>query len=191
MSEPHLTERQQKWFASVRAGLERDTGRSMEAWVEIARACPETAHRARLKWFKETHGLAQNRASLVLNEAFGRTMGWDEPDALVDALWTDPEARVVFEAARVCAMGLEGAIMGPRKAFTAFSRKVQFCALRPLKGGGAMLGLALKPEVDPRLAPRGKNESWSERLHGQLILTDEAAVDVSIEALIEQAWTAS
>jgi hypothetical protein len=33
----HLTERQKKWFASVREGLERDTGKSLEDWVAIAR----------------------------------------------------------------------------------------------------------------------------------------------------------
>ena len=38
MGQANLTERQQKWFASVRAGLERDTGRSLTEWVEIARA---------------------------------------------------------------------------------------------------------------------------------------------------------
>ena len=44
----HLTERQKKWFASVREGLARDTGKSLEEWVAIAQACPETAPRARL-----------------------------------------------------------------------------------------------------------------------------------------------
>jgi len=58
----HLTEQQKKWFASVRAGLERDTGKSLAEWIEIARTCPESKPRARLKWFKETHGLLQNRA---------------------------------------------------------------------------------------------------------------------------------
>ena len=191
MSDAHLTERQQKWFASVRAGLERDTGRPMAAWVEIALTCPQAAHRARLKWFKEVHGLAQNPASLVLDEAFGRAMGWDEPEALVEALWIDPQARTIFEAVRGCATDLDGAIMGPRKAFTAFSRKVQFCAVRPLKGGGVLMGLAVKPEADGRLAPRGKNESWSERLYGQLVLADEAALDDGVKALIAQAWAAS
>jgi len=28
-----LTDRQRAWFASVRAGLERDTGKSLEAWA--------------------------------------------------------------------------------------------------------------------------------------------------------------
>jgi hypothetical protein len=55
MPEANLTDRQQKWFATIRAGLERDTGKSMDEWVAIARGCPETAHRARLKWLKDHH----------------------------------------------------------------------------------------------------------------------------------------
>jgi len=57
--DPHtLTDRQRAWFASVREGLERDTGKSLEAWAQIALTCPQTAHRARLKWFNTvvTHG---------------------------------------------------------------------------------------------------------------------------------------
>ena len=61
MPEPsNLTERQVKWFKSVRDGLERDTGRTLEQWAEVARACPDQAHRARLAWMKAQHGLGQN-----------------------------------------------------------------------------------------------------------------------------------
>ena len=48
----NVTERQAKWFESVRASLETSTGKTLEEWVAIARTCPETGHRARLKWFK-------------------------------------------------------------------------------------------------------------------------------------------
>ena len=37
-----LTERQKKWFASVEASLERDTGKTLAQWVKIAKTCPET-----------------------------------------------------------------------------------------------------------------------------------------------------
>jgi hypothetical protein len=52
----HLTERQKTWFASIQAGLARDTGRTLEQWVEVARACPETKPQARPKWLKTEHG---------------------------------------------------------------------------------------------------------------------------------------
>ena len=159
----NLTERQAKWFATIRDGLERDTGKTLDQWVEIARAGPETKHRARLKWFKETHGLLQNRASIVLEAAFESQMGWSEPSSLIDSLWTDPGARAIFEAVRAAATALPGAIETARKGYTAWSRKLQFAALKPLKGGEVLLGLAVPPDTDPRLEP-AKGDGWSERL---------------------------
>jgi hypothetical protein len=81
----NMTERQRKWFASVREGLHKETGKTLAEWVAIAMTCPENRPRARLKWFKETHGLLQNRAMYVLREAFPSKAGWDEPDALQEA----------------------------------------------------------------------------------------------------------
>ena len=187
MAEPVLSERQRKWFATIREGLERETGKSMAEWMTIARACPESGHRARLNWFKAEHGLLQNRASLVLSEAFETTMGWSNPDALIDALWTDPASRSIFEAVNCLALALPGAIQTPRKGYTAWTRNFQFAALKPVKGGLAMLGLAASVDSDPRLtAPR--SASWSERLTSSLNL---AQVDDGVAELLRRAWERS
>jgi hypothetical protein len=187
MTEPHLTERQEKWFASVRAGIERDTGKTLAEWVEIAKACPETGHRARLKWFKDTHGLLQNRASLVLNEISASTMPWSAPSDLIEALWPDRAARAIYDALDLQAMALEGAIRTPRKGYTAWARRFQFAAARPLKGGAVSLGLGVPVEMDRRLEPRG-NQSWSERLSARLTLSEAADVDGSVAGLLRAAW---
>jgi hypothetical protein len=179
----NLTERQAKWFATIRDGLERDTGKSMEAWVAIARTCPETKHRARLKWFKDNHGLLQNRASMVLGEAFESQMGWSEPSSLIDALWTDAASRAIFEAVRAAATALPDTIETARKGYTAWSRKVQFAALRPKKGGGAILGLAVPPEEGLEAA---KNEGWSERLTAKVVL-ESPTLNPTLKALLAEA----
>ena len=187
MPPANLTERQAKWFASVRQSLERDTGKTLAEWVEIAKTCPETAHRARLKWFKDTHGLLQNRASQVLGEAFPSTMGWSEPEGLIDGLWTDPASRAIYEAVDAKAMALEGVIRTARKGYTAWSRRVQFAAVRPVKGGRVMLGLAVPPEPAAGLAPRG-SESWSERLLARTELALPQDVTDAVEAALREAW---
>jgi hypothetical protein len=191
MAEPYLSERQEKWFATIRANLERETGRTMDEWVAIARACPETAHRARLNWFKAEHGLMQNRASVVISAAFETGMGWNEPDKLIDVLWRDPAARAIFDAVQAVATTLDGVIVGPRKGYTGFSRKVQFAAARPLRAGGALLGLALAADASERLTPRGKSESWSERLTASVPLGAPDEVDGEVGALLKQAWARS
>jgi hypothetical protein len=185
--EETLTDRQRAWFASVREGLARDTGKSLEAWVQIALACPETSHRARLKWFKDIHGLGQNRASTVLSAAFPSP----ESDAgEADPLWSDPASAAIYDAVAALAQALPDVRAGRRKAYSPFSRNVQFAALRPLKGGGALLGLALSPNASSRLtAP--KRESWSERLKAQATLATIGEVDDEIADLLKKAWKGS
>ena len=190
MGEDNLTERQRRWFASVRDGLARDTGRSLEEWVTVARTCPEAAHRARLRWFKETHGLLQNRASVVLNAAFGGDMTAGAPQTIVETLWVDADSRAIMAAVAERALRLHGVIQTARKGFTAWSRTVQFAAMRPSKGGRALLGLAVPTQADPRLTPRG-NQSWSERLSSKIDLAGVDMVDDHLDRLLKQAWTCS
>jgi len=186
----NLTAQQKKWFASVRGGLERETGKSLAEWVAIARTCPETAPRARLRWFKETHGLLQNRASYVLGEAFPPATGWDAPEALKNALWTDPASRAIFAAVEALVVALPAVVTGQRKGFSAWSRNYQFAAIRPLKGGKARLGLALAADAHPSLEP-ARNEGWSERLMAAKVLNMPADADAGIAALLRAAWGAS
>ncbi len=186
----HLTEQQKKWFASVRSGLERDTGKSLAEWIRIARTCPETAPRAQLKWFKENHSLLQNRASYVLSEAFPRAGGWDDAEALRDALWADPSQRAIYQVVSDAVAAFPGLITGQRKGYSAWSKAYQFAAVRPVKGG-ARLGLALSPDADPRLQPAKPNEGWSERLKSTLPLTGASEVDDGVKTLLKAALDAS
>ena len=191
MVAPHLTPQQQKWFASVRAGLERETGKSLAEWVAIAKTCPQTRPRARLAWFKETHGLLQNRASYVISEAFGSEMPWDDPDTLIDALWTDPLQRAIFEAVRAKALDLPDTVVGPRKGFTGFSRKYQYAAAKPHKAGAVILGLAVTADVDAGLEPRRTSETLNERLLSILLLGSVSAIDERVGRLLKVAWERS
>jgi hypothetical protein len=187
----HLTERQRKWFASVREGLARDTGKSLEDWVAIARTCLETTPRARLLWLKTHHGLGQNRATYVLSEAFpDRRMAWDKPDDLRAALWTDPASTAILEALEAAVADFDGLVTGQRKGFTAWSRAFQFAAAKPVKGGTAVLGLAVTTDASPRLL-QPKNESWSERLKAKVALASPAEVDDEARALLKAAFERS
>jgi hypothetical protein len=190
VQEVQLTAQQRKWFASVREGLQRETGRSLAEWVAIAKTCPETAHRARLRWFKENHGLLQNRASYVLGEAFPPEVGWDDAAALRDALWSDAGSRAILEAVEKVALALPDVIAGQRKGFSAWSRKHQFAAVRPIRGGTARLGLAVPVAADARLEA-AKNEGWSERLKASMMIGAVREVDAGVKRLMKAAWEAS
>ena len=183
-----LTERQKKWFATVQANLEKKTGKPLADWVAIMKACPETAPRAQAAWLKAEHGVGQNHAAQILDgcrPAGGP--GWDDPEALRAALWKDAASLAILEAVERVADGVEGVISGQRKGYTSFSRSVQFAAMRPLKGGRALLGLKLAPEVSPRLSPSARRESWSERLTATVELDAADQVDAEISRLFAQA----
>ena len=187
--EAGLTERQKKWFASVRASLAASTGRTVEDWVAVARACPETAHRKRLAWLKSEHGLGVNYGSFVLSQAFPSDgPGWDDPEGLRAALWKDPGSEAILSALEAVAGRLDGVVVGARKGYTPFSRSVQFAAARPLKGGRALLGLKLEPQASDRLSAPARRESWSERLTAVVELGSPAEVDAEIERLMALAY---
>lgn len=186
-----LTEQQRKWLASVRAGLERGTGRTVAQWVETARGCPETKPRARVRWFKDMHGLGQNHAMIVLN-ALEETDGGARDDARTDAaaLWSAPGDAALLAALREAVAALPDTVTGRRKGFTSWSRRHAFAAARPVRKGGVRLGLAVPPDPAAGLAA-ARNEGWSERLTATLALGVPDAVDASVRALLHAAWARS
>jgi hypothetical protein len=183
-----LTERQQKWFATVKANFEAKSGKPLAEWVKIARQCPHTGHRARLAWLKENYGLGQNHGSFVLGEAFPPDgPSWDDAGALRAALWSDPASLKILEALEKAAKGVGEVLQGQRKGYTAFSKGVQFAAVRPLKGGKALLGLKLDPKTSKRLTPSVRKESWSERLSSVVELGSPKDVDAELKTLFAKA----
>ncbi|MES1203926.1 MAG: DUF4287 domain-containing protein [Pseudomonadota bacterium] len=183
-----LTERQQKWFASVQASLARDTGKTLEQWVKIAKTCPETTPRKRAQWLKENYGLGVNRAAQILHEAFPSGPAWDDADAILDQLWKEPEGRAIYEAlAKLVRKEFPEAVIGPRKTFVSFSRKVQFAGVLPMRGGKAELGLPLPLSESKRLSPM-KKRPWAERHSAILVLSSSKEVDGEVKRLLKLAW---
>jgi hypothetical protein len=188
--EARLTEQQKKWFASLREGLERDTGKTLEEWAKIARKCPETRPKARADWLRANYGLGVNRAATVLDAAFGGEMGWDNPEALVAALWKNPDHLKIHDALVAAVSKFKGAIVGEKKSFTGFSRNYQFAAARPTKDG-VRLGLAVSPRSSKRLGAPKKNESWSDRNKSVIVITSTKDIDAELKKLLKAAFDAS
>jgi hypothetical protein len=191
MPDNGLTEQQKKWMASVRASLETSTGKTLDAWVEIAAGCPETRPRGRQKWLKDLHGLGQNYAMLVLGEVARRSGETPrDPDAMKVSLWSDPNSAAIAQALQARVDALPGSITGQRKTYTTWSRNFAFAAARPVKGGTVRLGLAVGPDVNTRLAVAEK-EGWSERLKSVVELESPDQVDQDLGDLMAAAFDLS
>ncbi len=185
-----LTEQQQKWFASIVASMQAETGKTLEEWVEIAKTTPEASHGKRVKWFKAEHELGQNRASVVLMKAFPGEGADGSSDGARKTLWKDAGARAVLEAIEARLEGWDGLVSPQRKGYTPWARAYTFASAKPLKGG-VLLGLAVPASADARLtASRGK-EGWSDRLTSTVMLTDADEVDDGLEDLLKDAFDAS
>ena len=183
-----LTERQQKWFASVEASLECDTGKTIREWVKIAKTCPETTPGKRTKWFREKYGLGVNRIAHICSVAFPEGLGWDDPGALLDQLWKEKEGRAIYDAvAKLVRKEFPEAVIGPRKTFVSFSRKIQFAGIIPAKGGKAEIGLPLPVSASKRLEAM-KRRPWAERHSAMLTLASPKEVDAEVKRLLKLAW---
>jgi len=90
---------------------------------------------------KDNYGLLQNRAMHVLSVAFPSDAGWDEPEKLRAALWSDPASAAILAAVEPLAMALPNVVTGQRKGFTAFQPGVPVRFDPPAQGrqGGAGL----------------------------------------------------
>jgi Domain of unknown function (DUF4287)/Domain of unknown function (DUF5655) len=185
-----LTAQQQRWFASLREGLVRDTGKSLEQWATLARKCPETRHSGRVKWLKERHGIGVNRAGVILDAAFGAALGWDDPETRVSELWKDKDQRRIHDALVTIGSKCEGVTVGERKTFTGFSRRAQFAAARPTREG-VRLGLAVDLKASKRLSPPKKSEGWSDRNKAVALLTSTKDIDAELKGLLRAAFDAS
>src|ERR1700761_2009874 len=119
----NMTERQEKWFASIVESMERETGKTLDEWIAIARTCPETKPNARKVWFKATHGIGTNRAGVILGAAFPDKAMWSKPDDLRGQLWADPASLKILEAVEAAVAPLPGLVAAQRKGFTAFSKE--------------------------------------------------------------------
>ena len=189
MGDAGLTERQKKWFATVEANFEKQTGRPLAVWVDILKkGCPETRPKAQAAWLKASYGIGQNHAALILDAARpADQMGWGDAEALRATLWAEPRALAILEALERRTADLDGVISGQRKGYTSFSRAVQFAAIRPIKGGKAVLGLKLDPALSPRLSEASGKDSWSDRLSAVVELDGPGAVNDEIGRLFAQA----
>lgn len=114
------------------------TGKTLEEWVEIAKTCPYTKYAQKLKWFKETYGILQNRAYMIFTKLEGKEiLGASEPELLVEQLFLkSPGAFSIYETvALFCQENLTGTTISPRKAYVGFQHKYQYAAAIPSKTG--------------------------------------------------------
>lgn len=180
----------QQYFASLEANLQKATGKSMAQWVKIAKTCPHDKPGARLKWFKQEHGLGQSRAGLILWRAFGEgSMGEENPNKLVDNLFAKSFAaqRPLYDKVASFVEKLGEGTLSPRKSYVALYRLKQYGAIKPSKDG-LLIGIAMRKYPKNARLIEVKNLGGGERNKKALLLESAKDFDGDAKELIKAAW---
>jgi hypothetical protein len=179
----------QQYFASLEANLEKATGKSLAQWVKIAKTCPETKPRARLKWFKDKHGLGQSRAMLVIERAFGlKGMGSEDPNTLIDSLFAKrPEQRALYDKVAAFVEKLGKGTRSPRKAYVALYHLKQYGAIKPSKDG-LVVGIALQKYPKSARLIEVNNFGGGERNKKAFVIAAAKDFDAEAKQLLKTAY---
>ncbi|NOT40028.1 MAG: DUF4287 domain-containing protein [Alphaproteobacteria bacterium] len=182
-------DRLQKYFASLEANIATATGKTVAQWVKIAKTCPETKPRARLKWFKDKHGLGQSRAGLVLWRAFGTSsLGDDDPNTLMNALFVKfGEQRALYDKVAAFTTKLGPGTLSPRKSYVALYHLKQYGAIKPSKQG-LTIGLAMQKYPKSARLIDVKNLGGGERNKKAVVLASAKEFDAEVKAWVKAAY---
>ncbi len=127
--------------------LKKNTGKSLEEWVEIVRASGLAKHGEIIKHLKEVHGFTHGYANLVAHKANASDAGSAaDQDSLVTEQYKGKEnLRPVYDrlVAELKKFG-DDIELAPKKAYVSVRRKKQFAMLTPATKSRFELGINLK-----------------------------------------------
>lgn len=178
--------------AMIRNLAER-TGRTLDQWVQLARASGETRHGGIVKHLKTAHGLGHGYASLVahtlLRSAESDTAGVDD---LVAAQYTGAKAalRPWYDTLHRAVAGFGTDVeFAPKKAYVSLRRSKQFGLIQPGTATRLDVGLALKG-----VSPAGRLEaagSWNAMCSHRVRVEAASAIDAALIGWLRRAYDAA
>ncbi|MBL0121854.1 MAG: DUF4287 domain-containing protein [Betaproteobacteria bacterium] len=178
--------------ATMRANLEKNTGRSFDAWVTMARKKNFARHGEIVAWLKAEHGLGHGYANSI---ALRSRESAEKPPAagdLVGAQYAGAKAalRPIYDAvtAAVDKLGADVEI-SPKKTCVSYRRNKQFALIQATTATRVDLGINLKGEATTaRLEPSG---SFSAMVSHRVRLSNTQDVDAELKTWLKQAYDAA
>lgn len=179
----------EEMWASVDAGLRRNTGSGLIEWVTKAKATGIDRHKALVDHLKSAEGLTHGYANSVALKTFGTDAGAIGEEALMAAMFAGPKAglRPIHDRLTVFLQGLGGDVeFAPKKGYVSVRRARQFAILQPSTKERFDLGLNLKG-VEPggRLEASG---SWNAMVSHRVRIGGLDEVDGEVEASLRDAY---
>jgi hypothetical protein len=177
-------------MATMARNLEEKTGRSLDAWVKLARAAKLEKHGQIVAFLKKEHELTHGYANLVALKALESA---DAPaagsDDLVAAQYAGAKAALkpIYDSlvASIRAFGTD-VELSPKKAYVSLRRSKQFGLIQPTTATRVDVGLVLKG-----VAPAGRLEaagSFNAMVTHRVKIADIAEVDAELVRWLRQAY---
>ena len=135
-------------MASLIRNLEEKTGKSIDAWVVIARGLGMTKHKEMVAYLKAEHALGHGYANQVAQRALAAADAQSAgSDDLIEAQYSGAKAAVrpiyeaLVKATRTFGHDVE---FSPKKAYVSLRRSKQFGLIQPTTATRIDVGLVLK-----------------------------------------------
>ena len=174
---------------TVDAGLAKNTGRGLEAWVAVAKATGIGKHKALVDHLKAAEGLTHGYANSVALRAFASDASAIGEEALMEAMFAGPKAalRPVYDRLVAIARGFgDDVALAAKKGYVSVRRSKQFAILQPSTKDRFDLGINLKGEP-----PAGRLEasgSFNAMVSHRVRLAGLADIDGEVEGWLKRAY---
>lgn len=132
--------------------LHKNTGKSLEQWIDIVKSQKFVKHGEIIKFLKEKQGLTHGYANLIAHKAKGSDAGSaTDPDDLITKQYLGKEHFMpIYDKliAEVLSYGKD-IELAPKNSYVSLRRKKQFAILKPATKTRFEIGLNLKGQ-DPK-----------------------------------------
>jgi hypothetical protein len=183
-------------FAREEAAKEKllqATGKSFDQWVLLARKQGPKDHKRCTAWIRTKHGLASMTAwSVAFSATSDESESYEQPEKLVDALYSGPKAslRPLHEKVVDAALKLgSDVVVTACKTMVPIYRKHVFAELRPTSDG-VELQLALGASASSKRFENVANRNAGDRLTHRLILKTPEDLDEEFLNAFKKAYEA-
>lgn len=168
--------------------LEKNSGKSMEQWVKVAKKSGSAKHGEIVKHLK-SEGLTHGYANLVAHQSLQSASVHQDCDDLVESQYAGAKAalRPVYDRLmqKVSAFGKDIEV-SPKKAYVSLRRKKQFAIIQPSTATRLDVGINLKDaKATSRLEPSG---SFNAMVSHRVRVTSLADVDDELMKWIKTAY---
>lgn len=177
--------------AAMVANMKEKTGKTLDAWVKIARRSKLAKHGEIVKHLKTEHELSHGYANLVAHTLLNSSAADAAPDDLVAAQYAGKKAglRPIYDKL-VAAVGKFGNVeIAPKKSYVSLRAAKQFALIQPSTATRVDVGINLKG-ADPtdRLEASG---SFNSMVSHRVRVTSVQEVDKELIAWLRQAHKAA